>query len=113
MVLVGHSFGGPAVISGVADRMPERIRRLIYLDAMMLEPGQRPFDAIPSDVAEARRKLAQEFSGGVSMPVPDPKTFGITDPADVAWLTAKCTPHPLQTYETRLTLKSPIGHGVD
>src|SRR5262245_53899198 len=57
-------------------------------------------------------KLAREFSKGVSMPVPDPKAFGITDPADAEWLKAKCTPHPLQTYETRLTLKNPIGNGL-
>ena len=38
VVLVGHSFGGNT-ISGVADRMPERIRRLVYLDAMVLEGG--------------------------------------------------------------------------
>src|SRR5690349_12899671 len=33
VVLVGHSFGGNA-ISGVADKMPQRIRRLVYLDAV-------------------------------------------------------------------------------
>jgi hypothetical protein len=32
--------------------------------------------------------------------------------SDAAWLKAKCTPHPLQTYETRLTLKNPIGNGL-
>jgi pimeloyl-ACP methyl ester carboxylesterase len=110
VILVGHSFGGIAS-TGAAERIPERIHHLVYLDSLILQSGQSAFDAIPSDVAEARRKTAQEFSGGVSIPVPDPKTFGITDPADVAWLKAKCTPHPLQTYETRLTLKNPIGHG--
>jgi pimeloyl-ACP methyl ester carboxylesterase len=34
VVLVGHSYGG-MVISGVADRIPERIHRLIYLDAFV------------------------------------------------------------------------------
>ena len=63
-------------------------------------------------LAEARRKLAKEFSGGVSMPAPVPNAFGITEPADAAWLKAKCRPHPLQTYETRLTLKNPIGNGL-
>ena len=32
IVLVGHSYGG-MVISGVADRVPERIASLVYLDA--------------------------------------------------------------------------------
>ena len=32
VVLVGHSFAG-TVISGCADRMPERVRHLVYLDS--------------------------------------------------------------------------------
>jgi hypothetical protein len=87
--------------TGAADRIPKRIRHIVYLDSLILQPGQSAFDAIPADVAEARRKAAQEFSGGVSMPVPDPRAFGITNPADTAWLNAKSTPHPLQTYEMR------------
>ena len=39
VVLVGHSFGGLA-ISGVADRMPERILHLVYLDSLILEDGR-------------------------------------------------------------------------
>ena len=38
IVLVGHSYGG-MVISGVADRVPDRIRRLVYLDAMVPNDG--------------------------------------------------------------------------
>lgn len=39
VVLVGHSYGG-AVITGVADRVPERIRHVIYLDAILPEDGE-------------------------------------------------------------------------
>ena len=38
IILVGHSYGG-MVISGVADRVPERIKRLVYLDAMVPNDG--------------------------------------------------------------------------
>lgn len=38
VVLVGHSYGG-MVISGVADRVPDRIKRLVYLDAMVPNDG--------------------------------------------------------------------------
>ena len=31
-MLVGHSYGG-LVIGAVAEKVPERIRRLVYLDA--------------------------------------------------------------------------------
>ena len=39
IVLVGHSYGG-MVITGVADRIPERIASLVYLDAFVPEDGQ-------------------------------------------------------------------------
>jgi len=38
VVLVGHSYGG-MVISGVADRMAERVRALVFLDAFVPEHG--------------------------------------------------------------------------
>ena len=54
VVLVGHSFAGIS-ISGVADRMPERIRHLVYLDALLLQSGQKVFDIIPPEMVAARR----------------------------------------------------------
>jgi pimeloyl-ACP methyl ester carboxylesterase len=39
IILVGHSYGG-MVISGVAEQMPERIRQLVYLDAMVPNDGE-------------------------------------------------------------------------
>ncbi len=39
IVLVGHSYGG-MVISGVANRVPDRIRKLVYLDAIVPEDGE-------------------------------------------------------------------------
>ncbi len=43
VVLVGHSYGG-MVISGVADRVPHRIRKLIYMDALVPESGESVMD---------------------------------------------------------------------
>jgi pimeloyl-ACP methyl ester carboxylesterase len=39
IVLVGHSYGG-MVITGVADRVPERIKHVVYLDAFVPENGE-------------------------------------------------------------------------
>lgn len=39
ITLVGHSYGG-MVITGVADRVPDRIRRLIYVDAFVPNDGE-------------------------------------------------------------------------
>src|SRR5512138_2664893 len=39
ITLVGHSYGG-MVITGVADRVPDRIKRLVYLDALLPDSGE-------------------------------------------------------------------------
>lgn len=39
IVLVGHSYGG-MVITGVADRVPDRIKHLVYVDAFLPEDGE-------------------------------------------------------------------------
>lgn len=111
VVLVGHSFGG-SPISGVAARMPERIRHLVYLDSLMVEPGKAPFDNLPADVVAARRKAAQESSGGVSLPNPAPAIFGVPDGPDADWIKRRLTPHPLGTYETRLGITGPVGNNL-
>ncbi len=43
VLLVGHSYGG-MVITGVAAALPKRVRRLVYVDAALPDPGQSLFD---------------------------------------------------------------------
>ena len=111
VILVGHSFGGLA-ISGVADRMPERILHLVYLDSLLLEGGQSPFGVLPAEVVAARRKLVAEQGAGVAIPPPPPTAFGIPEghPA-AAWVRRHLTPHPAGTYESPLRLNNPVGNG--
>ena len=109
-VLVGHSFGG-SVISGVADRMPERIRQLVYLDAIMLENGQTVFDLLAPDVVQARLKAAHA-SGGLAIAPPPAGVFGIRDAAQLAFVQARLTSHPLGTYTSPLKLAYPVGNGL-
>lgn len=109
IVLVGHSFAGNT-ISGVADRMGERIRHLFYLDSLIIEGGQSPFSTLPADVVAARMKLA-EPSGGVSIPAPPGKAFGIVDPALAKLVEERLTPHPVGTYQSPLNIRGPVGNG--
>src|SRR5258708_11729168 len=39
IILMGHSYGG-MVITGVEDRVPDRIRRLVYVDAFVPNDGE-------------------------------------------------------------------------
>jgi pimeloyl-ACP methyl ester carboxylesterase len=110
VILVGHSFAG-APVTGVADRAPERIRHLVYLDAVVPQDGQSALDLVPPELAAARVRAAEETSGGITLPVPPPDAFGVTEPADVAWLERRLTPHPLRSYTDRLQLAGPVGNG--
>jgi len=111
VILVGHSFGGVS-ITGAADRERNRIAHLVYLDALVLQNGQSPFSVIGEEIAATRREQAAEASGGAWMPPPDPSAFGVVDPEDAAWLRARCTPHPISTYEDRLVLDAAVGAGL-
>ena len=66
-VLVGHSFAG-VTITAVADRVPERIRHLVYVDAVILENGKSFFDQLPPEAKARAQKAAQDFSGGITTP---------------------------------------------
>jgi pimeloyl-ACP methyl ester carboxylesterase len=111
VILVGHSFSG-SVVSAVADRMAETLRHLVYLDAQLLLSGESPASGAPSASIERYRQRAIATSHGPVIPPFDPQTFGITDPEEAAWIKAKLTPHPLQTYFDNLALKHPLGNGV-
>ena len=111
VVLVGHSFGG-APITGAADRVPEWIRQLIYLDGAVMEDGETWFGLLPPEMADSRLKAAEAATGGLSLPVAPVESFGITDPGDVAFVTSRLTPHPLATFSTPLKLSNPVGNGL-
>jgi pimeloyl-ACP methyl ester carboxylesterase len=66
VVLVGYSYGG-AVITVVADRAPERISQLIYLDAWVPRNGQAVADLIPV-MAATFRQVARTVGGGWRIP---------------------------------------------
>ena len=111
-ILVGHSFGGIA-ITMAADRMPERIRQLIYLDGMVLGHGESVFGRLPAELVAARRDAAAAFSDGLALPPPPPAFFGVPDGPLAEWVARRMTPHPIATYEEQLVLRNPvIGNGL-
>ena len=111
VILVGHSFAG-LVISGVADRIADRLDRLIYLDAFVLPSGQSTFATLPDKVVNALTASAQAHHG-YGIPAPDPIHLGIpADTEQYAFAREKLTPHPINTYASALSLNAPIGAGV-
>ncbi|KKO91808.1 hypothetical protein AAW12_08390 [Sphingobacterium sp. Ag1] len=94
IILVGHSYGG-MVITAVADSLPDRIRKLVYLDAILPEDQQSVMNLMgKSSAANGLLKLEKD---GYIFP------FWVRDikklPRDV--------PHPLRTMTDKISLKNP------
>ena len=88
-ILVGHSFGG-IPITGVADRIPERLAHLVYFDAIVLQSGQNAFSVYPQADADARIAAASNTDGaGGADPGSDSRGLGFQEgSADHAWSSA-------------------------
>lgn len=101
VVLVGHSYAG-AVITGVADRAPGRVARLVYLDASVPCDGQSASGSFTEGTAE---KLAELSAGDRWLLPPLPiAAVGVTAPDDVARLERLRHPHPMRTLLEPLRL---------
>lgn len=116
VVLVGHSYAG-MVVTGVADRLRERIRHLVYLDAAVPSDGDSFASHIPGIGEETVARRITAFKGmasdGVWLPPPSPSVVGVADPSDVAWLERRLTPHPLQTWLDPMPLPNAGHAGIE
>jgi pimeloyl-ACP methyl ester carboxylesterase len=113
VILVGHSLGGIAV-TGVADRMPDRLRHVLYLDAVLVQGGKTFFDSYPPEVVAGRRRAAEEGGGGLAVPPPPLAGLGAVGipPGPLAeWAHRHMAAQPLGSYETVLKLDHPFGNG--
>ena len=111
IILVGHSFGGNAV-SVVADRVPELLKQVVYLDTLLLKNGESGFSQLDLAIVAQRIELAEKTSGGLTIPPPSPEVFGVVDPADAEWLRRRLTPLPLNCYQVPIRLEHPLGNGL-
>jgi pimeloyl-ACP methyl ester carboxylesterase len=91
VILIGHSYGG-MVVTGVADSVPGRIRKLIYLDAFVPENGE----SLLSIQGSRGDRLKQMTVDGFVIPPWVPA--GKLPPKDV--------PHPFKTLTDTLLLKN-------
>jgi pimeloyl-ACP methyl ester carboxylesterase len=96
IVLVGHSYGG-MVVTGVVDRVPERIRHVVYLDAFVPSDG----DSVSSLVGSTVGFEKLEKNGLIVPPWGKPDA---PYPHDV--------PHPAKTFRDVLSLKNPAAKKV-
>jgi pimeloyl-ACP methyl ester carboxylesterase len=111
VVLCGHSYAG-MVISGVADRVPERIRTLVYLDAFVPEDGECLFDLHPPESTQQMRLQAQTAGAGWNVP-PIPGAHFSVNSKDAAWVDAQCTFQSIASFEEHIELKRVPSHKHD
>ena len=104
-VLIGHSYGG-MVASALADRLAERVRALVYLDAFVPRDGESLFDLIAPAARARMREAARTHGEGWRVP-PNP-TPADTDPADVAWITPRRVFQPMRTFEEPVKLSGAL-----
>ena len=99
VVLVGHSYGG-TIITGAASDMPERISRLVYLDAMVPEV---------SGMSAARLSSPERAAEIAAAIRPDGHTDATgferwVSPERIAWLKTRTTPQPGSCFGKGVTL---------
>lgn len=111
VILVGHSFGTRTAV-GVADRIPDRLRHLVFLDGAFPFDGMSRLDAMPEALRTERIARAEAHDGGVSVPCPPATAFGLSDPAQIEWVDRHLTPHPLSVDASRQVLANELGNGV-
>ncbi|MEU8134061.1 alpha/beta fold hydrolase [Streptodolium elevatio] len=114
VVVVGHGYAIHPVL-GAADRCPERVARVVYLDAGMARSGDAPLELLP--LQGLRDELRARVDGGepgdpVAPPAPGEwQLWGSTDglsSADLAELSRRAAPQPAGTLLQPLVLSGAV-----
>jgi len=104
VVLLGHSYGG-MVATGVADRAPERIAQIIYLDAFVPENGQALIDFLPQ---QQRQRLVESVSSGDGWRVTPNPIPADTSESDAAWVAKFRMPQSVRCFEQPVRLRAKL-----
>jgi pimeloyl-ACP methyl ester carboxylesterase len=117
VALVGHSYAGP-VITGVADRRPERLAALVYLDTAPLPDGMAIADVQSDEQRREQLRGVSRDGDGWRWPVPDRETlesglFGSTSglrDSDFHLIERLATSQPYATFTSALRLAGNSAH---
>ena len=114
VILAGHSYAG-IVVTGVADRIPDRIEQLVYVDSAPLADGMAMTDLYPPDALAGLQQAVDEAGDGWRWPFPgfeklveDASVAGLGN-REQAMIATRATPQPWATYTQPLHLE----HAVD
>jgi pimeloyl-ACP methyl ester carboxylesterase len=105
IVLLGHSYGG-MVITGVADRLPDRVAALVYLDAIVPKDGDSLFSLRHEYLEQFMSRAAA--SNGVSVTPSPASEFDISSREEWNWMDGKTTAHPIACFAQAIQLEGRI-----
>jgi pimeloyl-ACP methyl ester carboxylesterase len=104
VVLVGWSYGG-MVVAGAADRAPEQIAHVVYLDSDVPRDGET---SVPPGQHAAREALARDHGEGWRVPPAvtraEPLLVGELPEEQRRWIAARLVPHLLKTWTRPIRL---------
>lgn len=101
LVLVGHSYGG-MIITGLQDRIGDRVDHIVYLDALVPEDGESlavsgQLPLSDDEMAAIRQRFISLSPDGVRMSPLPPSSFGVPESHPLyQWTAERLTPHPLR-----------------
>jgi pimeloyl-ACP methyl ester carboxylesterase len=115
VVLCGHSYGG-MVITCVADRMADRIKSLVYIDAYVPEHEQSLIDilkiSLPAEVSPVfiNSFRGSSLAGNSNLMVPIPAEMFNIKLENRAWVDRRCRAQPLATFECPALLTGAVNN---
>jgi pimeloyl-ACP methyl ester carboxylesterase len=96
VVLAGTSTGG-LVICKLAELARGRIGRLVFVDALAPQPGEKVSDIVIR--SPDRPMLTTELTRGPSQEELETRLFAGLDPKLKAWAIERCTMHPIEASD--------------
>ena len=121
VILVGHSYSG-LVITGVAELLPDRVSKLVFLDAFIPENNQSLFDLLGPKSEEGMRATLVDADGKSKgdgadevwlFPPRDPAYYlGDATEEDTTWLKERLVFTPVLTFEEKVSVRNPDAQSI-
>lgn len=106
VVLMGHSMGG-MVVTQVAEQIPAKIEKLVYLCAFLPKNGQTLYELASSDTESLIGQNLHPEPGGVVASLPPNvlvRVFAVDAPEAIQKEVAKTRPEPLAVFAAKANL---------
>jgi pimeloyl-ACP methyl ester carboxylesterase len=112
VVLLGHSYAA-IVVTGAADRIPERISQVVYLDAGPFPSDLAFIETYPPEAREQVERQVEELGDGWRLPMPpwdelaQQASLEGLDDDQLRQMRSRAVSQPFGTYTQPLRLENP------